>query len=328
MIDINFQKTEQHILKEFKFENNKVLNDLPVEYITFGTPLYDDNNHIKNAIVYCHGSSGYSGSVKRIKEIIGENKPIDLSKFFIISLSTLGSPNSASPSTTKLQSDFPEYTIKDMVNFQREFLKEKYNITHLKGIIGNSMGGFEALTWAITYPDEMDFIISLVSGYRSAGQSYALTEISTHILKSDPDYNNGKYTKPLTRSLEIADEINYPFGVSVKSYLDLSKEEMHEQLDEMRKETSITDANDVIYRNNASNNYNVKNLLKFIKAKSLLIGIEEDQFFPPDTEVIPMHDLIENSKLIIFNSKRGHIGSNELTKINEDIEEFIKEFKE
>ena len=66
-----------------------------------------------------------------------------------------------------------QFTIKDMVNFQFQFLKEKFNISHLKGVIGTSMGGFQALQWAVSYPDSLDFLIPIVTSYKIAGLNYA-----------------------------------------------------------------------------------------------------------------------------------------------------------
>lgn len=63
-------KNEYFTLNSFEFENGGVLNDVNVEYMSFGTPIYDDNGIIKNAIVYCHGSLGSYSSIKKTCTII------------------------------------------------------------------------------------------------------------------------------------------------------------------------------------------------------------------------------------------------------------------
>ena len=133
--------------------------------MTFGTPIYDDNGAIKNAIVYCHGSLGNYASVKKLAPFLGKNDAFDENKYFFICISALGSPGSCSPSTTDLKNKFPKYSINDVVNFQKKFLSEKFNIEHVLGMIGNSMGGFVSLTSAINFPDYADFIICGVSSY-------------------------------------------------------------------------------------------------------------------------------------------------------------------
>ncbi|WP_224426257.1 alpha/beta fold hydrolase [Methanobrevibacter sp. TMH8] len=306
------------------------MNNLPVEYIAFGTPITDDEGYITNAIVFCHGWGGDYGSLRRIIDIMGPGEPIDTKKFFIIAITTLGSLNSASPSVMELGAKFPKYSIGDMVRFQMEFLKVKFNIKHLKGVIGNSMGGFEALTWGAKYPDYMDFLISLVSSYKVAGHNYALFKFMNNIIESDPNYNNGNYTKPLTNSLKLANESMYPYGLSREYYrYELSNDEIDLAMDEMAEEAveEKWDANDIVYRNNASTAYDIEDIVSNIKAKSLIVAINQDQYFPPELDAIPMSKMIKDSKLIIYDSIMGHIGTHEIIKIKKELEEFLKDFK-
>lgn len=311
--------------------SNEKLENLAVEYFAFGTPITDDEGHIINAIVFCHGWGGDCGSIRRILDVVGPNKPLDTEKFFIIAITTLGSPNSASPSTTNLGSKFPKYTIDDMVRFQMEFLKAKFNIIHLVGVIGNSMGGFEALTWGARYPDYMDFIISLVSSYKVAGHNYALFKFMNDIIEMDSNYNNGEYIKPLTKSLKLANMSMFPFGLSREYYrYDLTNDEIDIAMDGMGKEAieENWDANDIIYRNNASTSYDIENIIFNIKAKVLIVTINQDQYFPPELDAIPMSKMIEGSKLVIYDSLMGHVGIHEIIKIEKELEEFLKDFKE
>lgn len=298
-----------------------------MEYTTVGSPIKDDEGNITNAIVFCHGWGGDYGSLRRLIDLIGSNKVLDTNKLFIIAITTLGSPNSPSPSNTKLGSKFPNYYIEDMVNFQIMFLKEKFNINHLKGIIGNSMGGFEALTWACTYPDYMDFIITLVSSYKVAGHNYALFKFMNHIIENDSNYNEGNYEKPLKRATTIANESMYPFGLSREFYRnELTNDEIDIAMKEMFDEGLDVDANDIIYRNNASTSYNIEKEIDNIKAKTLIVAINQDQYFPPELDAIPMSKLIKNSELIIYDSLLGHIGVHEIIKIEQEIGKFLEDF--
>ena len=141
MFDVEAIEAEYFYLYEFKFNNGEVLKDAKVEYITFGTPQYDNEGIISNAVIYFHGSSGSCYSARRISEDMGSGEIFDTDKFFFISVSALGCPGSASPSTTGLMNRFPEYDVGDMVNFQKQFIEEKFGITHVKGLIGNSILG-------------------------------------------------------------------------------------------------------------------------------------------------------------------------------------------
>ena len=117
-------------MDSFEFSNGEVLKNVNVEYMTCGTPKYD-GDIITNAIVYCHGSLGNFTSVKKIFPLMYENAPFDENKFFFISISSLGSPGSCSPSSTNLKNKFPSYSIEDIANFQKQFLAEKFNIEHI-----------------------------------------------------------------------------------------------------------------------------------------------------------------------------------------------------
>lgn len=332
MLNDNLVKPKYYNLDKFKFNNGEILENLKVEYMTFGIPIYDEMGIITNAVLYCHGSSGDFSSVKRISEITGDGRPLDTNKFFIISLSALGSPNSASPSSTNLGNNFPKYDVEDMVNFQKKFLEDKFGITHLKGLIGNSMGGFEVLTWACIYPTTIDFVISLVSSYKVAGHNYALSNIMNNILMSDPDYDGGDYKKPISeslkRSLKLVSDAMYCYGLSREEYRNnMSNEDIKLAMCEFAEESLDDDINDLIYRNNSSLDYDLSDKLDNISANVLIIAINQDQYFPPNLDAIPMSNLIKNSKLIIFDSLMGHVGSSELHKIEEEIDDFLKEFK-
>ena len=333
MFDVESLKAEYFTLKEFKFKNGETLNDAKVEYISFGTPLYDENGIIKNALVYFHGSSGSCYSVRRISEYIGSGDLFDSDKFFFISLSALGCPNSSSPSTTGLKNKFPEYDVDDMVNFQKQFLEERFGIKHVNGLIGNSMGGFEVLTWGCLYPDSVDFIISLVSSFKVGGHNYALSKIMNNILESDPDYNGGDYDLPISdslkRSLKLSSDAMYCYGLSREEYRNnMTNQEIEDAMAEFAEESLEEDVNDLIYMNSSSMDYDLTDRLKDISAKVLIIAINQDQYFPPNLDAIPMSKMIKNSKLVIFDSCMGHVGSSELYKIEEDLEEFLSEFKQ
>ena len=220
-----------------------------------------------------------------------------------------------------------------MVNFQKQFLEERFGIKHVKGLIGNSMGGFEVLTGGCLYPDSVDFIISLVSSFKVGGHNYALSKIMNNILESDPDYNGGDYEIPISdslkRSLKLSSDAMYCYGLSREEYRNnMTNQEIEDAMAEFAEESLEEDVNDLIYMNSSSLDYDLTDKLKDITAKVLIIAINQDQYFPPNLDAIPMSKMIKNSKLVIFDSCMGHVGSSELYKIEEDLEEFLSEFKQ
>lgn len=318
-------KPQNYTIKDFKFTSGAILPELNVEYATFGTKIVDEEGNIINGILYLHGSSGDYSSVKRIKDILGPGSLIDTDKYFIICPTALGSPGSSSPSTSNLGHKFPKYIIEDMVNVQYRFLNEALSIKHLKGIIGTSMGGFLTLQWAVTYPDFMDFIIPITTSSNVRGQNYAINNLMNRYIKSDPEYNEGKYEISPKIGTQNASMFLYLFGFSPEYYKGESNEAILESLDYMKKEGAETDANDVVWRNEASNSYDLTQSLSKIKAKTLIIGVNQDQYFPPDIDVIPLAESIEGSKLYLYDSILGHLGSSEIIKAESIIKEFLDE---
>ncbi|MDR2873557.1 MAG: hypothetical protein LBV42_02250 [Methanobrevibacter sp.] len=108
-------KVKKYTLKEFNFASGENLKNLLVEYVTIGKPIKNENGGIINAVAFFHGSGGNCMSIKRFHKIVSDEKV--LGKYFIISITTLGSPNSFCPSNSGLGIKFPSYTIEDMVNF-------------------------------------------------------------------------------------------------------------------------------------------------------------------------------------------------------------------
>ena len=313
-------------LKEFQFESGAVLKDLKVEYTTIGNKILNKNGEITNVVLYFHGLGENCLDISKIQDIIGKNKSLDTDKFFIISITTLGSPNSHSPSNSSLKNKFPSYTIKDMINFHKEFLESKFKIKHVKGLIGYSMGGFESLEWGTLYPDYMDFIISIASSYKISSESYILLKLVNQIIEKDPDYNDGDYENPL-KSVGIANQLVFPFSLSQKFYNQfISNEEIDKQLAILKNAFSEYDGNDVILRGNAVSKYNVENKLENIIAKTLIVAINQDLFFPPEFNAVPMNKLIKESKLVFFDSLFGHSGIKEIGKIENELKSFLAGF--
>jgi homoserine O-acetyltransferase len=314
-------------MDSFEFSNGEVLNDVTVEYMTFGTPKYEDNKII-NAIIYCHGSLGNFTSVKKIFPLNGKDAPFDESKYFFISISALGSPGSCSPSSTNLKNKFPSYSITDVVNFQKQFLAEKFNLDHVLGIIGNSMGGFVALTSAILYPDFAEFIMPGVSSYKVAGHDYILSKFVNDIITSDENYEKGIINDSLKRTLKIASLAEFNFGLSKEALREMSKDELSQGFEEFGEESLFLDIYDVKYCNESCMNYDVEDDLDKITSDVFIIACKQDPHFPPKLDAIPMSKMIKNSQLVIMDSDLGHLCFNELENISGELNDFMKKYED
>ena len=313
-------------LSSFKFENGETIEDVKVEYTTFGTPKYDENGAINNAILYCHGSLGKFSSMKKILPLSGENGPFDENKYFFISITALGSPGSCSPSVTNLKNKFPKYSIRDIANYEKQFLAEKFNINHLLGVIGVSMGCFIALTLAIEYPNFVDFIIPGVSSYKVAGHDFILSKFVNEIIESDPDYNKGELTYSLIRTLRLANLAEFNFGLSKEALREMSNRELSAEFENFGNESLDLDIYDLKYCNECCMNFDIESGLSKIKSKVLIVACNQDPHFPPELDAIPMSKMIEGSELIVMDSQLGHLCFNEIERISDELKEFMEEF--
>ena len=313
-------------MDSFEFSSGKTLKNVNVEYMTFGTPKFDENGTITNAVVYCHGSLGNFSSMKKIIPLSGKNQAFDKNKYFFISMTALGSPGSCSPSTTNLNAKFPKYNMLDVVNFQKQFLKEKFDLDHVLGMIGVSMGGFVTLTSAIEYPDFADFIIPGVSSYKVAGHDYILSKFVNDIIESDPDYLKGEVTYSLNRTLRLASLAEFNFGLSKEALRQMPKEELDFEYEEFGNESLNVDIFDLKYCNESCMEYDVEDDLGKITSKTLIIACSQDPHFPSDLDGIPMSEMIKDSQLIVMDSDLGHLCFNELEVIGGELKQFMEEF--
>lgn len=313
-------------MDSFEFQSGEVIDDAVVEYMTFGTPKYDENGVINNAIVYCAGSLGTFAGIIKILPLTEKGDAFDADKYFFISMSALGAPGSCSPSVTGLKRKFPEYSLVDVVNFQKQFLSEKFGIEHVLGLIGNSMGGFIGLTQAIEYPDFQDFIICGVSSYKVAGHDYILSRFVDEIITSDPDYAKGEMTYSLIRTLRLANLAEFNFGLSKEALRAMSNEELACEFETFGNEMLETDIYDLKYCNASCMNFDVEDGLGKITSKVLIIACKQDPHFPPELDGIPMSEMIENSQLLIMDSELGHLCFNELETISDELKEFMEGF--
>ncbi len=312
----------------FEFENGEVINDTVVEYMTFGTPKYDEYGVINNVIIYCAGSLGTFAGINKILPMTEKGDAFDADKYFFISMSALGSPGTCSPSVTDLKNKFPKYSLVDVVNFQKQFLKEKFGIKHVLGVIGNSMGGFIGLTQAIEYPDFQDFIVCGVSSYKVAGHDRILSKFVDEIITSDPDYAKGEMSYSLIRTLRLACLAEFNFGLSKESLRAMSNEELDCEFETFGNEMLETDIYDLKYCNESCMNFDVESDLDKITSRVLIIACKQDPHFPPELDGIPMFKMIKNSQLIVMDSDLGHLCFNELETISGELKKFMDDLND
>ncbi len=316
----------KYVFDEFKFENGDVLENVNVEYSIIGTPKYEDGN-VVNAVVYFHNFNGSCSSINDLYQITAEGAPFDKNEYCIISLTALGFPESCSPSTTGLKYNFPEYSVLDVVNFNRQFLHEFLNINHVLGICGVGLGGYSVYTWACEYPDEMDFIMVCDSSYKTNGYRYVITKAVDSIVQSSDGFYADTYDESLSKTMVSVYRLLYSFYFSKKVFQEMSRDEIDVLMDDYVDEGLFTDIYDLKYANDIILNFDIEEKLDDIKAKALIFGNEDDLYYSSMHDTIPLKDLIKNSTVVLYKSHRNHTGHEDYTVMFDDFRKFLKDLK-
>ncbi|HEX4229591.1 MAG TPA: homoserine O-acetyltransferase [Bryobacteraceae bacterium] len=194
-----------------------VLKNVEAAYETYGTL----NAERTNAILMLHAFSGdahAAGISKQTGEpgwwssMIGPGLGFDTDRYFIISSNVLGGcrgttgPSSIDPETGQRYAlRFPVITIADMVRLQK-LLIDHLGVPRLLAVAGGSMGGMQALEWAVAYPDSVVAAIPIATTSRHSAQQIAFNEVGRQSIMADPDWNEGNYYdgKPPARGLAVA----------------------------------------------------------------------------------------------------------------------------
>jgi len=324
-----------------KLDCGRLLHPVHIAYETYGTlsPARD------NVILVCHALSGDAHAAGFSKSPVGEGtrdgfgaedrdgtsgrglgwwdgmigpgKAFDTNRFFVVSTNLLGGcrgttgPSSTNPATGRpYGSDFPVITVADMVRTERAFLDE-LGIARLAAVAGGSLGGMQALEWAILYADRVDAIVVIASTHALQPQGIAWNAIARNAITADPDWQGGHYygtgrapnagmgvarmvghvtylsamsvKEKFARRLQFADDIRYELTTpefQVENYLRHQAESFVKRFD----------ANTYLYTSRALTYFDLArqygngalaDAVKDVRARTLLIAFSSDWLYPP-----------------------------------------------
>ncbi len=335
---------------DFAFESGQVLPKVRFAYETYGTlsPARD------NAILVLHALTGDSNLNHPAEPghptdgwwpgLVGPGLPIDTDRWFVVAPNMLGGcqgttgPSSTAPDGLEWGPRFPFTTIADQVRAEHE-LTECRGIERWFAVIGGSMGGMQALEWAVAYPDAVERLAVIAAPALSSADQIALNSVQVQAIRADPLFHGGDYYDApdgegphqglaLARRMALLNyrspsELNDRFqrswqsGISplggggrfaVESYLDFHG----------NKFTRRFDANTYITLVEAMNSHDigrgragVVSALESVTARSLVVGIDSDRLFPvADQEFIAAHlpDTLDGTDPVVIESKFGHDG--------------------
>jgi homoserine O-acetyltransferase len=267
---------------------------------------------------------GNYSTISDFGELVSEDKSFNDDDYFFISITSLGFPGSCSPSTSGLNHDFPNYEIEDLVNFQRQLLKEKFpNVKKLQGIVGYSFGGFIALGWSIFYPDDMDFVIHFNSSFKAQGNKYIFAKLANQIIEDSGQYFSDIYNESISNVLILVSQLHYILSFSNDYINSLSIEEINFSIENFADEILFFDIHDIKVCNDFLLSFNLENLLDRIKCKLLVIGVGNNNYYIPEYDSIPLHELVEGSEYLFLDTEYNPNELEYLYKIEKDIKNFV-----
>lgn len=187
---LSAQEQQTARIGDFKLESGEVIRDCAIGYRTFGTLNPDKSNAVLFPTAFGWRSAGLATR-------IGAGKLVDSARYYVIAVDSLGDGISSSPSNSKSQPglSFPQFSIRDLVNVEQKVVSENMHIRHLHAVIGFSMGGMQAFQWAVSYPDFVDKIVSIVGSPQLSSYDLLLWRTVLLALESDPDWKQGQYSR-------------------------------------------------------------------------------------------------------------------------------------
>jgi homoserine O-acetyltransferase/O-succinyltransferase len=324
----------------FILESGAVLPQLDIAYHTYGTL----NAEGSNVVWICHALTAGSDAADWWNGLVGEGKLFDPARHFIVCANMLGScygatnANSINPTTGKRYGEsFPLITIRDMVH-SHQILQKHLKINKIQVCIGGSMGGQQAVEWAIIEPTLIEQIVVIAAGAKLNAWSRGWNSAQRLALEADATLFEhspfaGKKGLAAARAMGMmcyrtyeaynelqADEEDTLEAYKMDSYLRYQGLKLNKRFTALAylSITKSMDSHDV-----GRNRGGVANALQQILAKALIISIHSDILFPLE-EQVELARYIPNAQLEIIDSPYGHDG---FLLENEQITQLIKQFQ-
>jgi homoserine O-acetyltransferase len=194
-----------HFAEPLALQSGASLRDYTLAYETYGTLNADHSN----AVLVCHALNAshhvagvYEGQDKSEgwwDNMIGPGKPVDTNHFFVIGVNNLGScfgstgPMHTHPDTGRVYgADFPVVTVEDWVNAQA-LLLDRLGVTQLAAVLGGSLGGMQALSWTLQYPNRVRHAVVVASAPNLTAENIAFNEVARRAIVTDPDFHGGHF---------------------------------------------------------------------------------------------------------------------------------------
>lgn len=329
--------------KPFLLERGATIQGMEITYYTYGTL----NANASNVVWICHALTANADPAEWWPGMVGENAVIDPQKYFIVCANILGScygssgPMSQNPLTSQpYYNSFPAISIRDMVK-AHILLREHLGIKKIDLLVGGSMGGYQAMEWAIMESSRIEQLFLLATSPTESAWGKAIHAAQRLAIEADATWMQaqpaaGKNGLKAARAIGMLSYRNY--GIMVKTQSD----DDSEKLDDYKAVSYMNyQGNKLAQRFNAFSYWlltkaldthhiargrggDVNAVLKTIHQRTLIIGISSD-ILCPLAEQQHMADEMPNASLVEIDSLYGHDGFMvEVEKISACLKEWFK----
>jgi len=306
-------------------ESGERLDRVEIAYRTWGT-LDPDG---ANAVVVCHALTGSADVDGWWPGLMGPGRALDPSRDFIVCANVLGScygttgPVSLDPATGRPYGpDFPAVTIRDMVRPQIE-LARSLGVSRVRTALGGSLGGMQAIEWALMAPDLVESIVVIGVSGRHSAWCIGLSEAQRQAIAADPLWRDGRYDpeNPPAAGLGVARMIAMCTYRSRDSFQDrFGRDEQEPGLFAVesylryqgRKLAGRFDANGYVALTRAMDTHDVsrgrgayEDVLGGLRVPALVVTLERDLLYPR-SEQEELAALLPEARLVELPSRNGH----------------------
>lgn len=285
----------EYAISDFVFDTGETLPRLHLHYQTLGT-LRTTRDGRSNAVLIMHGTGG-SGSqflnAQFAGELFNRGQLLDAQRYFLILRDGIGHGKSSKPSSSNVPpSQFPHYTYNDMVRADHRLLTEHLGVTHLRLVMGTSMGGMQTWVWGETHPEFMDALMPLASlPVQIAGKNRLWRKMAMDAIRADPAWKAGAYKageQPRAGLTTALDLLTLMSSSPLQYQMECPSRDAADEFLEKRVRAGLegTDANDLLYALDSSREYDPRPELGRIRVQLLAVNSADDQINPPELGIL------------------------------------------
>ena len=279
-------------LGDFKLDSGVTLPHAKLAFATYGKP----NAARDNIIVF---PTWFTGTHSDLEWLIGEGKPLDTTRYFVVAPSTFANGLSSSPPNTPAPFDrgrFPAITIQDNVRAQYKLVVDHLGAQKIQLAIGGSMGAFQAYQWGLAYPDLVQRIAPCCGAARVSRHCYVFLAGAKAALQADAAYAGGDYKSPPVEGMKAMGRVWAGWALSQRFY----RERLYEGMGCKSVDHFLVDFWEAFWLRLDANNLlsqlhtwqtadisltpgyhgNLEKALGAIRAKAMLSPAETDLYFP------------------------------------------------